>query len=169
MKFFSKIFCVPVVLLAGAACSSNERVRKLEAALQQSHVPLVNSVATAEATLQEASLFKASLLVDADPVYSVRGYDAGAIQDIRVAFANGQLLSVTALGASSDGVCPGAIPLAEAIAIAEAEISGEAVLVGPDDDNDCHREVQVLGGGTLWEVKVGADGSVLDTEVSDSD
>ena len=37
----------------------------------------------------------------------------------------------------------------------------------PDDDVSCAREIQVLSGATLIEVKVAGDGGVLEKELSD--
>ena len=52
-------------------------------------------------------------------------------------------------------------------AIADAMAAGESVAVEPDDDVVCAREIQVLAGDTLVEVKVAGDGAVLEVEVSD--
>ena len=43
-------------------------------------------------------------------------------------------------------------------------MNGTAVSVQPDDDDHCLREVQVLAGDVLWEVKLARDGAVLETE-----
>jgi hypothetical protein len=72
------------------------------------------------------------------------------------------------LGASTDP-CAGSIPVAGAIAIAEAHMHGTSVAVQPDDDDRCLREIQVLVGDVLWEVKEARDGAVLETEKSDAD
>jgi len=48
-------------------------------------------------------------------------------------------------------------------------MNGTAVSVQPDDDDHCLREVQVLAGDVLWEVKLARDGAVLETEKSDAD
>ena len=70
------------------------------------------------------------------------------------------------MGASADP-CPGSIPVADAIA--EARMNGTSVSVQPADDDQCLREVQVLAGAVLWEVKLARDGAVLETEKSDAD
>jgi hypothetical protein len=46
---------------------------------------------------------------------------------------------------------------------------GTSVAVQPDDDDRCLREIQVLVGDVLWEVKEARDGAVLETEKSDAD
>lgn len=63
--------------------------------------------------------------------------------------------------------CPDAIALTAALAIAEKEAGGDAVAIVPDDDVACAREVQVVVGATLIEIKVAGDGAVLEHDVSD--
>jgi uncharacterized membrane protein YkoI len=155
-------------VLAVACSGPTERELALRAALDQSHVPLRDSVGIARASVEDSIGVKAVLLVDAAPVYSVRALASRELRDVRVDIASGAILSTASLGQSPDP-CPGAIDLAEAITIAEAEMNGEAVSIGPDDDDACDREVQVMAGETLWEVKLAADGRVIETEESDDD
>ena len=152
--------------ILSTACS-NGREAKLREALSQPHIRLADSVPIAEQSVTGSAAVEAWLLVDDEPVFAVDAVAAGQAHDVRLGFADGTILSDTARG-ERRAPCPG-ISLQEAIAIAEAERSGEAVAVQPDDDNACNREVQVLAGNTLWEVKVGPDGTVLETEVSDDD
>ena len=84
------------------------------------------------------------------------------------AIVSGSVIASRVVGASADP-CPGSIPVADAIGIAEARANGSAVSIGPDDDDPCLREVQVLSGAVLWEVKLARDGAVLEVEKSDAD
>src|SRR3954471_19039417 len=107
-------------------------------------------------------------MVDAAPEYSVGALGNGTLHDVRLDIVNGSVLASSVVGASADP-CPGSIPLADAIAIAEAQMNGAAVSVQADDDDQCLREVQVLASDVLWEVKLAPDGAVLETEKSDAD
>jgi hypothetical protein len=85
-----------------------------------------------------------------------------------------ELVSVTPAPASftntaaAGSACPDAIPIADAIAIAESAGGGTAVAIEPDDDVACAREMQVLrADAVLWEIKVAGDGTVLESELSD--
>ena len=111
---------------------------------------------------------KAALLVDATPEYSVGALENGTLHDVRLDIVSGSVIASNVVGASADP-CPGSIPLADALAIAESRMNGTAVSVKPDDDDHCLREVQVLAGDVLWEVKLARDGAVLETEKSDAD
>lgn len=140
--------------LLAAACSSSTqpRVDDLRAALDQSKISLGEAVGVAEASHQDALGIKAALLVESDPVFSVGTLESRALHDVRIA-TNGTIMSTTEVQAADDP-CPGSISLAEAIRIAEAHVKGSAVQVQPDDDDHCLREVLVLAGDTLWEVKL---------------
>ena len=43
------------------------------------------------------------------------------------------------------------------------------ITIQADDDDKCLREVKVLSGDKLWEVKISREGTVLETEEDDSD
>jgi hypothetical protein len=154
-----------------AACSGADgmgpRVTKLQDALSQAKVSLKQSVVAGEASITDGKAVKAALLVDA-PEYSVGALGSGTLHDIRLNIVSGSVIASSIVGASSDP-CPGSIPLVDAIPIAEARMNGTAVSVQPDDDDHCLREVQVLAGDVLWEVKLARDGGVLETEKSDAD
>ena len=155
-----------------AACSGADgmgpRVTKLQDAVSQAKVSLKQSVQAGEASINDGKAVKAALLVDAAPEYSVGAVGSGTLHDIRLNIVSGSVIASSVVGASSDP-CPGSIPLADAIPIAEARMNGTAVSVQPDDDDQCLREVQVLAGDVLWEVKLARDGAVLETEKSDAD
>ena len=155
-----------------AACSGADgtgpRVTKLQEALTQAKVSLRQSVEAGEASVTGGKAVKAALLVDAAPEYSVGALGNGTLHDIRLDIVSGSVVASSVVGASADP-CPGSIPVADAIAIAEARMNGTAVSVQPDDDDQCLREVQVLAGAVLWEVKLARDGAVLETEKSDAD
>ncbi|MEQ1506172.1 MAG: hypothetical protein ABMB14_28325, partial [Myxococcota bacterium] len=102
-----------------------------------------------------------ALRLDADPVYAVDAAAAGSVQDVRVDPVSGAIRSRTA-GAGDASSCPDAITLAAAIAAAEAEVGGDAVSAGPDDDGHCNTEVIVLVDTTPWEVKIGPDGALVE-------
>jgi len=155
-----------------AACSGADgmgpRVTKLQEAIAQARVSLGQSVEAGEASVPDGRAVKAALLVDAAPEYSVRALGGGTLHDVRVDIVSGSVTASNDLGASTDP-CPGSIPVADAIAIAEAHMHGTSVAVQPDDDDRCLREIQVLVGEVLWEVKEARDGAVLETEKSDAD
>jgi len=169
----------PHILLIGtsytillAACSGADRmgprVTRLQDALTQAKVSLRQSVEAGEASVSGGKAVKAALLVDAAPEYSVRALGNGTLHDVRLDIVSGSVVASSVLGASADP-CPGSIPVADAIAIAEAKMGGTSVSVQPDDDDQCLREVQVLAGNVLWEVKIARDGAVLETEKSDAE
>jgi hypothetical protein len=155
-----------------AACSGADgmgpRVTKLQEAVAQAKVSLGQSVETGEASVAGSKAVKAALLVDAAPEYSVRALGNGTLHDVRLDIVSGSVTASNVVGPSADP-CPGSIPVADALAIAEARMNGTAVAVQPDDDDHCLREVQVLVGDVLWEVKLARDGAVLETEKSDAD
>jgi hypothetical protein len=99
--------------------------------------------------------------------FSIVTRDDIALQQVQVAL-DGAVLGATRIGAAP-GPCIGSISLEQSILIAEAEVGGEASSIRPDDDNPCYREVEVLAGETLWEVKLHQNGAVLEVEVSDDD
>ena len=155
-----------------AACSGADgmgpRVTKLQDAVSQAKVSLKQSVQAGEASVTDGKAVKAALLVDAAPEGANGVLGSGTLHDIRLDIVSGSVIASSVVGASSDP-CPGSIPLADAIPIAEARMNGTAVSVQPDDDDHCLREVQVLAGEVLWEVKLARDGAVLETEKSDAD
>ena len=156
------------VLLSACSDGTGPRIERLRTALAQANVSLRESVAAGESNVTGGTAVRAELLVVADPEYAVRALGGGTMHDVRVDIVSGAILSARVLGLAADP-CPGSIPLSEAIAIAERHAQGRAVLVQPDDDDQCLREVQVLGAGELWEVKLARDGQVLETEVADGD
>ena len=155
-----------------AACSSADgmgpRVTKLQDAVSQAKVSLRESVMAGQASVTDGKAVKAALLVDAAPEYSVGALGNGTLHDVRLDIVSGSVIASHVVGASDDP-CPGSIPVADAIAIAEARANGTAVSIEPDDDDHCLREVQVLSGAVLWEVKLARDGAVLEVEKSDAD
>jgi hypothetical protein len=155
-----------------AACSGADgmgpRVTRLQDALTQAKVSLRQSVEVGEASVTGGKAVKAALLVTAAPEYSVGAVGNGSLHDVRLDIVSGSVVASSIVGASADP-CPGSIPVADAIAIAEAHMNGTSVSVQPDDDDQCLREVQVLAGDVLWEVKLARDGAVLETEKSDAD
>ncbi len=156
------------VLLAACSDATGPRIDKLQEALARSQVSLSESVVAGESSVTGGKAVRAALLVEADPEYSVGALGNGTLHDVRVHIVSGSVISTHVLGASADP-CPGSIPLADAIAIAEGRVNGTAVQIQPDDDDQCLREVQVLSGNTLWEVKLSRDGRVLEVEKADGD
>jgi uncharacterized membrane protein YkoI len=155
-----------------AACSSADgmgpRVTKLQDAVSQAKVSLTQSVVAGQASVTDGKAVKAALLVEGAPEYSVNALGNGTLHDVRLDIVSGSVTASTVVGASADP-CPGSIPVEEAIAIAEARANGTSVSVQPDDDDHCLREVQVLSGAVLYEVKLARDGAVLEVEKSDDD
>jgi hypothetical protein len=158
------------ILLAG--CSGPDgmgpRVSKLQDAVAQAKVSLRQSVQTGEANVGHGKAVTAALLVDAAPEYSVKALGNGTLHDLRLDIVTGAVTGSSVVGSAADP-CPGSIPVAEAITLAEVHMMGTSVAVQPDDDDRCLREIQVLVGNVLWEVKEARDGAVLETEKSDAD
>jgi len=123
-------------------------------------------VGVAELQPAQGVAVRAALLIDADPVFRVGARTTQTGQDYRIDIVEGHVLDESAAALSGEE-CAGAITVAEAIASAEHAAGGEAVAIEPDDDGHCNREVKVLVGTTVWEVKVGPDGSVIEKEVDD--
>ena len=153
------------LLLALTACASDQDHAPLRAALDASQVSLGDTVLLAEASVQYGAGVRASLDVSSDPVFAVRTVASGTRHEIKLDLA-GHVISTIAAGAGSTG-CGTTISLPEALARAEAEVGGSAVAVVPDDDDPCLREIQVLVETTLWEVKLGPDGGLIEKELSD--
>src|SRR3954451_105119 len=128
------IFLIGTTILL-AACSGADgtgpRVTKLQDALEQAKVSLRQSVEVGEASVTGGKAVKAALLVDAAPEYSVGALGNGTLHEVRLDIVSGSVLASSVVGASADP-CPGSIPLAEAIGIAEAQKNGAAVSVQPD-------------------------------------
>jgi hypothetical protein len=157
---------ITTLLLGLAACSGGDNHRpELRKLLDESPVTLRDSVTTA-LTANASGNAERATLVTADPVFSIRVIAAGARSNVKVSPTTGEIVSTAADGTATFD-CPDAIPLVEALAIAEAEADGEAVQSVPDDDVACAFEIQVLHGEELMEVKVAPDGAVLEVEESD--
>ena len=155
---------IAMVGIMAGGCAGNSQHPELRALLDEAPYTLRQSVDVAvEATPGDA---ERATLVTRDPVFSIDVVAASARTDVRVSPMTGQVVSSAAAGASAFA-CPDAIPLAEALAIAESAADGEAIQSVPDDDVDCAFEIQVLAGESLIEVKVGPDGAVLEQEPSD--
>jgi len=156
------------LLLPSCSNSTGPRIDKLREALANAQVSLRQSILAGESSVTGSKAIKARLIVISDPEYSVGALGNGMLHDVRINIVNGSVIVSRAVGALSDP-CPGSIPIADAIAIAEAKVNGQAVAIEPDDDDHCLREVQVLTASTLWEVKLARDGKVLEVEESDDD
>jgi uncharacterized membrane protein YkoI len=160
--------CSTILLAACSADGMGPRVTKLQEAVAQAKVSLRESVVAGQASVTDGKAVKAALLVDAAPEYSVGALGSGTLHDVRLDIVSGSVTASSVVGPSDDP-CPGSIPVEEAIGIAEARANGTSVSIGPDDDDHCLREVQVLSGAVLWEVKLARDGAVLEVEKSDAD
>ena len=160
---------IGIALLTACASSTGPETDSFRAALNQAKMTLARSAQVGQENVPDGVAVKAALLAETKPVFSVGAAGGGAMHDVRIDAMNGAVLSNTELGAGSDP-CPGSIPLSDAISRAEARVGGSAVQVQPDDDNECYREVLVLGtNDQLWEVKVAQDGAILEVEEADSD
>ena len=166
-SMFPRFIVAAAVLAILPGCSGTEQQNsELRAALDRSSVTLRESVTIAESSLPDSTAIRATLLTVSD-VLAVGTYAGGALKDIRIDPVSGEVLSTTPLAGSAPS-CPGSVSMGEAIAAAEAEVSGDAVMIQPDDDGECNREVKVLDGDdVLYEVKVAPDGAVIESEVAD--
>jgi hypothetical protein len=168
MKFQTVALGAALVALAGCSSSPTDYERELRRAVDASQLSLGQSVAIAEQQVGHGFTVRAELDVHTTPVFSVSALAEQAMHDLRIDTQSGAVL-VTTTSADTGGVCADSVPASEAIATAEAEVGGQAVRTNPDDDNPCDREVHVLVGTNLWEVKVAPNGKVLETEEDDHD
>jgi len=153
--------------IVGAGCAGDDHKRpELRAALDRATIGLRDSVGVALTSSESTVALRAKLLMSDNPVFSVGALDQENLMDVRIELASGRVLSTSPVGTATNP-CPGSITLAEALAIAEQEAAGDAIAVVPDDDVECAREIQVLQGIILYEVKVAGDGRVLEKELSD--
>ena len=156
-----------IVMFTLAACgTSGGNHEQLRALVDQSTVSLGETVSLAEASVQYSAGVDARIH-SASAQFSVDTVATGVRHDVRLDLT-GTVLSATAAGAAAAG-CATQISLPAALAIAEAEAGGDAVAVVPDDDDPCLREIQVLVDTTLWEVKLGPDGALIEKELSDEE
>ncbi|MEJ7728397.1 MAG: PepSY domain-containing protein [Polyangiaceae bacterium] len=151
---------ITALALSTGCSGDSEQVQKLRDALGKAELSLADSVSVAELETSQGIGLRAALRVDADPVFAVGALSSDALKDVRVDIVSGQVLSMKT-SAQSAQVCGESVSLNDAIAAAEAAVGGEAVSVEPDDDGQCNREVKVITSDSLWEVKVGPDGSIV--------
>src|SRR5262245_44227214 len=159
--------CITLLLLALSACGDSLDLDALREAVANSKVKMADMAAVAEASMPNGRTISAKLRVGETPVYAYGTIGQGTLHDVRIDTVEGRIVSHIAAGArAASGSGP--ISIAEAITIAEAQItSGSAIAAIPDDDVACAREIQVLTPDTLWEVKVSGTGVVLERELSD--
>ena len=151
------------------ACSGNDpssqQNQAIRAAVDSSQITLQESVSIAEASRQGSVALKATLLTRSS-LLSVGTFADGALTDVRIGL-DGVIQSTEPLSGDAPS-CEGSVSLGQAIAAAEAAVNGEAVVVQPDDDDACDREVKVLDGAdVLYEVKIAPDGTVKESEIAD--
>lgn len=164
-------FLAAALVLAAAACSEGKKDDhqrpKIRAALDQSQYSLRDSLTLAVAASSAGVPFQGGLIVGADPVFAIGLEETTSLKEIRINGMTGGVEGNIPIGGSLPCSDPNQIELEAALAIAENEAGGEAIASVPDDDVACAFEIQVLVDTTLWEVKVGPDGAVLEYELSD--
>jgi hypothetical protein len=165
MRLTITVFALCSVAAIGCASDNHERP-ELRAALDRATIDLRDSVGLALTESNSPIALRAKLVMTDSPVFSVGALDQENLKDVRIELASGRVLSTSPVGTAANP-CPGSITLAEALTIAEEAAAGDAIAVVPDDDVECAREIQVLSGVTLIEVKVAGDGRVLEKELSD--
>ncbi|MEJ7596474.1 MAG: hypothetical protein WKG01_01085 [Kofleriaceae bacterium] len=158
-----------LIVASAAACSSTATTTAhvdLRAAVERAPFSLGEYVERAQDSVQRSAGINARIHRDVDQ-FAVGAIASEQRHELRLDFA-GYVVSAQAGGAASAG-CQTQISLPEALAIAEAEAGGDSVAVVPDDDDPCMREIQVLVDVTLWEVKVGPGGAIVEKELSDEE
>jgi hypothetical protein len=156
-----------IALFALAACgTSGGNHQELRALVDQATVSLGETVTRAESSVQYSAGVDARIHTGSAQ-FSVDAVATGVRHDVRLDLA-GLVLSSTPAGAAAAG-CQTQISLPDALGRAEKEAGGNAVAVVPDDDDPCLREIQVLVDTTLWEVKLGPDGALIEKELSDEE
>jgi hypothetical protein len=168
MKFTTTSIAFGLGIFFLSGCVDNEAyINDLRDAMAGASLSLIEAVPLAEAEVGDGVCVRAELDVSGDPVFSVGAVANGQLNDVRIDTVSGEILSNAPKAGYSGDLCPDAISMVDALAIAEDQGNGVAVAVVPDDDVACAREIQVLEGSNLWEVKVGADGTILEYEESD--
>ena len=161
------------LLVAGAtiaACGGDTPAERpdIRAVLDQAPLTMRQAVPVAVATTDGGSPVTGALVLGQAPAFDVGARDPSGMSEIRVSAQDGAVIGSGPVAEPNVPACTGAvIPLDQALAVAETAAGGEAIAVVPDDDVACAREIQVLSGVELWEVKVGGDGAVLEHEPSD--
>jgi len=153
-------------LLLGACAADGGDHVALREVVDRAAISLGDAVTLAETNPQYGAGITARMDVTTEQ-YAVGAIATETRREVRYDF-HGNVVSVVEAGAAGAG-CQTQISLAEALARAEAERGGHTVPVTPGDDGPCLREIQVLVGTTLWEVKLGPDGALVEKELSDED
>ena len=160
-------FLIPAALVAACSTGPTPGAAAWQDALDRAQLSLRDSVLVAET--DGATARRATLRTDGGALFSVTARLAEGFDDVHVDAISGTIVSRQPIAYTADD-CSDAISLADAIAAAEREGGGEAVSAGPDDDGRCNTEVIVLSGDTLWEVKIGPAGDLVEPpEEADSD
>ena len=153
-------------LVVATGCADDHQRPELRAALDAASLSLIDSIGTAlEQTQTERAQQARFVMTDAN-LFAVKAVDVAKLREVKIDSLSGTVVGMNEAGNAISG-CDGQIALTDALAIAEAEAGGDAVQSVPDDDVDCAFEIQVLVDETLWEVKLGPDGAVLEKELSD--
>lgn len=147
-----------------ACAASDSRRPQLRALLDKAPHTLRESVPVAANAIGGDPV--RATLVTAEPMFSIQVVTGSARSDVRISPMSGEVVATAAAGSGAFD-CPDAIPLVDALGIAEEAAGGEAIQSVPDDDVHCAFEIQVLSGENLIEVKVAPDGAVLEKEPSD--
>ncbi|MEZ4443591.1 MAG: hypothetical protein R3B72_31255 [Polyangiaceae bacterium] len=158
---------IATLALAATACSNQRQDQyegQLREALNKADVSLGEAIVIAENNPEIA--YGARLEVVGDSVFTVRAAANHAATRYSISLS-GELLAADSVG--QGGTPCGSLSLQDLAAIAEAEVSGQATSIEPDDDGGCAFEVQVLTSQDLMEVKVSGSGDVLEVETSDED
>jgi len=153
-----------IAFLGAAACGTPDQ-SALRTAVDEAEYSLAQTVGLAEASVLHSTGITARLHADGTATYTVETVAETAKQQL-VLDLHGQVLANRPAGAAAAG-CETAISLTDALEVAANAAGGDAVAVVPDDDDPCLREIQVLVGETLWEVKVGPGGEIVENELSD--
>lgn len=149
-----------------AGCSGVHHQPELRAALDEASLSLREAVPIAVTEAQASAAVRASLALTTPREFSVSAFAADHLQQVRIDTKSARVTSMQRSNLTQ-APCPNSISLEDALAIAENAVGGAATASAPDDDDGCLFEIQVLVGDVLHEVKVGPDGAVLETELSD--
>lgn len=161
----------------GAASDESTRIDNLMSGIEASKISLAEAVATAREGYPEASVWKGEFEVEeGDAVFEVVVVNGGEGIELQIDPQSGEIIETEAEDDKVPAACALDITLDEAIAIAEAEVGGDAVefdsLAGADNAEDgeparCEIDVTILKDGAFIEVELAADGAIV--EVSDAD
>ncbi len=175
MKKFSKFILAPLILLVGCAHQDSSGVESVRADLQGAQVTLMEAIALAVAETDGSTVVEAELeRHNGARCYVVTHHDDttyAAVVELRsgAVVERSERAQPDARAAQAAALVRGAsITPAEAIAIAEREVGGQAIEFEAED-GEFEIEVLARDKDVIFEVELATDGRVLAVEREDDE